>query len=285
MPKVLLVNDARGSADSADSAKLFGDATQVVEADSTGNAIELLSHQDFDALYMCDAKDGGESFRRMLQSEAVLDCVPLGVALLDSQKRIIRANLRLREALESTDLSGQSFYECLGEISIVGGDPSPLSSAMAKLVPCKATLEKDDKYYSLFATPIFNESNQCDQMVVTLRESTEQVIQQQKLVALHQAGSELTDLRPEEIYQMGFEDRIELLKDNIIHYTKDLLNFDVIEIRLLNAENGELTSLLSAGMDSGISQTTIIRKPRRQRRDGIRCRHGQKLSVRRHHRR
>ena len=57
MPKVLIVNDA---GDSNVSAPHFDDATQVVETDSTGNAIELLADQDFDALYVCDSKQGNQ---------------------------------------------------------------------------------------------------------------------------------------------------------------------------------------------------------------------------------
>jgi len=220
VPKVLFVNDA---GDSNVSAPHFDDATQVVEANSTGNAIELLADQEFDALYLCDSQHGKESLLRILQSDSILDYIPFGVALLDAQKRIIRANRKLLDALESTDLRGLPFYDCVGEASIVGDDPSV-----------------------------------CEQLVVTLRESTEQVILRQKLDALHQAGSELTDLRPEEIYQMDFEERIELLKDNILHYTEDLLNFDVVEIRVLNAETSELRPLLSVGMDSGITQRPLF---------------------------
>jgi len=99
-----------------------------------------------------------------------------------------------------------------------------------------------------------NGCGECYQMVATLRDATTEIIQKQKFEALHRAGAELTDLRPEEIYQMGFSERIELLIDNIHHYTKDLLNFDVVEIRVLNAE------MLSVGMDSGITSRTLYAK-------------------------
>ncbi len=267
MPKVLIVNDA---GDSNVSAPHFDDATMVVETDSTGNAIELLADQEFDALYVCDSQQGNQALKRILQSDSILDCIPFGVALLDSQKRIARANRRLLEAFDAmqdseasadsgaTNFTGKPFYDCLGETSIVGDDPSPLSSAMATKTAVKATLKVGDRYFSMYATPVLNSAGVCEQMVVTLRESTMLVIQRQKLDALHQAGSELTDLRPEEIYQMGFEERIELLKQNILHYTEDLLNFDVVEIRVLNAETSELRPLLSVGMDSGITQRTLF---------------------------
>ncbi len=43
--------------------------------------------------------------------------------------------------------------------------------------------------------------------------------------------------------------RIDLLKDNIRHYTQDLLNVEVIEIRLLEQSTNNLLPLLSVGID------------------------------------
>jgi CheY-like chemotaxis protein len=84
---------------------------------------------------------------------------------------------------------------------------------------------------------------------VTLSDVTEEVLQEQKLAAIHQAGAKLTDLKPDEIFAMDVDQRIELLKDNIRHYTQDLLNVNVIEIRLLEQSSGNLIPLLSVGID------------------------------------
>ena len=47
---------------------------------------------------------------------------------------------------------------------------------------------------------------------------------------------------------MAVEDRIELLKSNILHFTRDLLRFDVVEVRLLDQKTGRLDRCV-AGMD------------------------------------
>ncbi|MEZ6051733.1 MAG: hypothetical protein R3C02_10145 [Planctomycetaceae bacterium] len=57
--------------------------------------------------------------------------------------------------------------------------------------------------------------------------------QRQKLSAIYQAGLELGDLQPQEVLEMSVEERIELLKSKILHYTQDLLEFDTVEIRLI----------------------------------------------------
>src|SRR5205807_9312398 len=57
------------------------------------------------------------------------------------------------------------------------------------------------------------------------------------------------------------EDRIELLKSNILHYTKDLLNFDVVEIRLLDEQTGQLAPLLSVGIEKEAATRALFARP------------------------
>ncbi|MCL4191713.1 MAG: response regulator, partial [Thermoguttaceae bacterium] len=48
---------------------------------------------------------------------------------------------------------------------------------------------------------------------------------------------------------------------NILHYTKDLLNFDVVEIRLLDQKTGKLEPLLSEGMELQAAQRELYALP------------------------
>jgi len=93
---------------------------------------------------------------------------------------------------------------------------------------------------------------------VAVTDATAVVLQQKKMEALHRAGTALADLRPEEIYEMDVDERIELLKDNILHYTKDLLDFDVIEIRMLDRQTNRLEVLLSEGIDATKSKRALF---------------------------
>ena len=90
-----------------------------------------------------------------------------------------------------------------------------------------------------------------------MRDATRATLQWQKLEALRQAGVALADLLPEEIFGMDVACRIDLVKENILHYTKDLLDFDVVEIRLLDQETNRLEPLLSVGIDSDVSKLPL----------------------------
>ena len=57
---------------------------------------------------------------------------------------------------------------------------------------------------------------------------------------------------------MPVEDRIELLKSNILHCTKDLLKFDVVEIRLMDQKTKQLIPLLEVGMDPEAAQRDAV---------------------------
>ena len=88
------------------------------------------------------------------------------------------------------------------------------------------------------------------------------MLQQQKLAAIHQAGVELADMKPDELAHMTVDERIEYLKSNILHYTKDLLQFDVVEIRLLDHKTGVLEPLLAVGMSSEAAGRVLRAEPR-----------------------
>jgi CheY-like chemotaxis protein len=71
----------------------------------------------------------------------------------------------------------------------------------------------------------------------------------------------LADLSPAELADMTVDERIELLKSNILHYSKDLLQFDVVEIRLLDRQTGRLEPLLAEGMQPEAEARILYARP------------------------
>ena len=81
---------------------------------------------------------------------------------------------------------------------------------------------------------------------------------------------------------MSVQDRVELLKSRIIHYTKDLLEFETVEIRLLDRATQKLEPLLTVGMVPEAADSRTVRPPAGERRDRVRGGDRQELSLRRH---
>jgi CheY-like chemotaxis protein len=97
--------------------------------------------------------------------------------------------------------------------------------------------------------------------VVAVRDVTDAILEQQKRAAIHAAGQKLADLSPKELADMTVDERIELLKSNILHYSKDLLKFDVLEIRLLDRQTGRLEKLLAEGMEPEAEARVLYARP------------------------
>jgi len=98
-------------------------------------------------------------------------------------------------------------------------------------------------------------------LTALVRNVTAQVVQQQKLDALHAAGRELAGLDADQLTDMNVEARVEMLKSNLRRTIHDLLHYDTIEVRLLDRLTGELKPLLEDGMLPEAARRVLYAKP------------------------
>jgi CheY-like chemotaxis protein len=197
---------------------------------------------------------------QLLESDQLLRSMPDGVVVLDGENKIVWANDCFIRTFGVETVAGKRFYEVLRHPEVMGPEFCPFQTARTCGVPSASTLHTaDNRYFHIHATCVRDVDNAAA-LVVTLRDVTREQLQQQKLAAIHRAGMDLVDLAADEVFKLTVEERIELLKSNILHYTRDLLNFDVIEIRLLDEQTGELSPLLAFGMDEAAAARTLYAK-------------------------
>ena len=239
---------------------------QVVVVEDALSAVKQLESPSVAGVWIArDRLPEISELKGLSNSGAMLRDMPEGVALLDAELLVLWCNDRLRQWAEVTDETsavGISFYELLSNPEIMGPDFCPFHTALATGEESNSTLFSPElnRYYQVHAAPIID-TGPTRQLIVTVGDITTEILQQQKLAAIHQAGRELADLRPSEIFMMEVEERIELLKENIRHYLQDLLNFDVIEIRLLEHSTGNLMPLLSVGIDQEAADRQLFAHP------------------------
>jgi hypothetical protein len=228
----------------------------------------------------------------VLQAAAILDQLPDGVALLDYELRILWSNQQFRDFTQRRDacrtetavsapfaepaaaatastatvddsVAGKSFYEAFGSPEIMGPDFCPLHTALGSGELARSSLRVGEKtYYEVQARPISHTSADTPNLlVVSVRDISVEVLQRQKLNAIYQAGLELGDLSMQDILQMTVDERIELLKCKILHYTQDLLQFETVEIRVLDKRTKVLEPLLAVGMDPGAAARLLRAEP------------------------
>jgi two-component system, sensor histidine kinase SagS len=248
-PKILLVCDACESPERL--LARMAESHDVVVASNPLQALTYLTQESFAGVYISSERlQAALEIGRLLQNGQILEGMPDGVVLLDSDNSIIWSNGRLGEWFGCDRVVGSNFYSVLGSPEILGPDFCPFHTALATGQATSSTLRSgENRYYHVHAAPVREVGALPRHLIVAVRDVTNEVHQQQKMAAIHQAGMELADLAPAEIAHMAVNDRIELLKSNILHFTRDLLRFDVVEVRLLDEKTGRLESLLSMGMD------------------------------------
>jgi len=196
----------------------------------------------------------------------VVEHLPDGVAVLESGASIQWANERLTGWCGIGDLRGRDF---LAALAGPASEPRP-----AELTACLEALRAGrphavilrtgaNRFYAVHASASFMPADVSSgsRTVVTVRDVTQTILEQQKRAAIHAAGQTLADLSPAELADMTIGERIELLKSNIIHYSKDLLKFDVLEIRLLDRQTGRLEPLLAEGMQPEAEARILYARP------------------------
>lgn len=248
---------------SSECASGLGAEFDVERVESHADAIQRLSSSRYCGVLLHASKADAESDAiRLLQGERILGSMPEGVALVNAEMIVSWANACLRGWSQLDEVTGQNFYVALGNPEIMGPDFCPFHTALATGTASSSTLHtSDNKYFQVHVAPLTNAATDQAALVATVSDVTAEIMQQQKLAAIHQAGQKLTDLKPTEIFAMDTQARIDLLKDNIRHYTQDLLNVDVIEIRLLEFSTGNLLPLLSVGIDQIAADRKLFARP------------------------
>lgn len=256
-PKILCLSSQVGGLPDWDDLRKTCD---MVGVQTAVDALANLKENDFDGVLISTKYfEDPTRIGSLLQNEQVLEGMPDGVVMMDDANTILWANNCMTKWAGRDNIVGLNFYTSLSSPEILGPDFCPFHTALTSRKASGSTLRTEDNcYYQVHAAPVICGNLPPNHLIVTIRDVTEEVLQRQKLEAIHKAGIELADLTTEEVFNMEVEERIELLKSNILHYTKDLLKFDVIEIRLLDQGTGELVPLLSLGIDKQAAERELF---------------------------
>jgi CheY-like chemotaxis protein len=248
-PRVLVI-EREGRSD-PDARECLGEHFEVVAAKSVARALALLRTQPFDGVFVdSDQLQAVRWAGLLIQADEVLDAIADGVAIVDPEMKILWTNPEFQKLMApDADPTGVRFYQALGAPEILGAEPCPFLTAGSSRQPSSSVLRLESgQYLRLTVTPVFDAQGTISQLIALTRDITSEILQEQKINAIHKAGEELADLTPEELAEMGVEERTDLVKFNIVRHMKDLLGLDYIEIRLLDRETGRLVPLLSVGM-------------------------------------
>ncbi len=243
-PRLLLIDPSPGSLDgvltTADVERTSSNPADVIQHLAEGQFSAVLASPEVIAALLDQFKT----------DELILSHIDKGLAVLDPAGTITWANPVFQQNTTG-DPVGRPFLDALGGMMVASDDSDPLAPAFqgrSTSVRLHCTNRPDQPFLEADIRPVLNATGEVSHMVVLVRDVTHEVVQQQKLDALHQAGLELAGLDAEQLAEMNIPSRVELLKLNLRRFIHDLLHYDTIEVRLLDRRTGELKPLLEDGM-------------------------------------
>lgn len=230
----------------------------VVASESVESGLQHLREGDFSGVFLCN--EDGAAANALIQAGGLLEQIPDCYALVDLNEQVIWGNSALKRVAELIGVEGTKFFDVFGSPKILGPDFMPFNTALATNKTARCSIQVGDKaFYELQVTPVFEQGGDCPTAMIALaRDVTAEVTERERLNAIYQAGLELGDLTPQEILEMDWEQRKELLKSKIVHFTKDLLKFETVEIRLLDKKTNRLCPLVSYGLEQAAVERELF---------------------------
>lgn len=207
--------------------------------------------------------------RLEVDAARALALAPVGIVALDEEARVIWANEQAQRWIGPLrSCRNEKLLALLKDPAYVGSCFSPFETALATGRTTSATLRTgDNRWYSLQVTPTLGEEREGDaapsaeRLIAVMQDVTVEALERQKLEALFRASASLLDLLPQEVSALSHEDRVGLLRENIQHTTQDVLNYNVIEVRLLDPNDDRLVPLLSIGLDETAQRRELKASP------------------------
>lgn len=247
-PRILLL-----AGDSRTPDDLLRESAEVVSEPAFPPALDPAA---FRAILLDLSTDEGRSQAfNLAQTSHVLDALTDGLAIVDLNLRVLWCN-RTFEEWCGIPPRGRGFYEALGSPHILPAENAPFHTALRAEAISKRLAARENRVLELHITP------QAEGRLLALcRDVTADVHHQQQLDALHKAGRELASLDAQSLAEMDPEARVELLKQNIRRCTRELLHYDIIDIRLLDRRSNRLESLMAEGMSVEARERRLIASP------------------------
>jgi len=223
----------------------------VVQIDTIDRAIEAIRSDHFDAIFS-DSADFLPLERALVSQQAnlILNTIGEGVCIVDGEGRCNWMNKKMQawpaRIHEKIRRTCQDAFELFSkQVTHQTTDASTFSRSKRY-----ALTVEDQQFLEMIASPVISPNMQVVQVVAVVWDSTGTRRLQQKIDAIDKAGRELVRLESEAICKMNVGERLKLLEDKIISFTRELMHFDHFAIRLLDRKSKKLELVISAGLPS-----------------------------------
>ena len=238
-------------------------SADVVEIASIDEAIEALRRDQFSAIFS-DSADFLPLERALVSQQAnlVLNTIGEGVCIVDGEGRCNWMNKKMQawpaRVHEKIRRTCQDAFQLFSkQISPQTPGEAPVFSRAKRY-----SLNIDDhQFMEMIASPVINPGGQVVQVVAVVWDATGTRRLQQKIDAIDKAGRELVKLEADALSKMNVGQRLKLLEDKIISFTRDLMHFDHFVIRLLDRKANKLEMVIANGLPSDAVNIELFAHP------------------------
>jgi CheY-like chemotaxis protein len=120
---------------------------------------------------------------------------------------------------------------------------------------------EDSRYFEMITSPVIDENNHVRQVVAVVWDATSGKRLQQKINVIDAAGRELAKLESDAVSKLTPAERLKLLQDKIIRYSKDLMHFDHFAIRLVDKRTNKLEVVIAEGLPTRALEIDLYAQP------------------------
>lgn len=229
---------------------------ELLFAKTIEEALNLLRRQQVEAV-LSSAGDFLPLERAAVsqQSAALLNTMGQGVCIIDTTGRLLWQNSSMGGI--SSQVIEQIRSHCQRAMTQFRASDLGPPGSPGRIRRFNASDE--GRFYELTISPLTDshEAARINQVAVVVWDVSASRRLQQKLDAIDQAGQELVRLEAESLAKLNVQQRLGLLEERIIRYTRGLLNFENFGIWLLDRPTRRLQLVLSDGFPGWVADIEI----------------------------
>ncbi|MDO4549810.1 MAG: GAF domain-containing protein [Planctomycetia bacterium] len=239
------------------------DITHIPIQDTSGNVPlpENMEDHDYCIISGKQLKLWAQLQQRNERAKQILNSISVAVLILDAQDEVIWNNKYAETLLRmpEKELLHQDFFNLFDNPEFEKPILVPTKEAREtdQTVLCKFH-DASDRFFEMEVSPWKPNLNPPkDFLLITILDVTPTHEQIKKLHLLHDHGNHLNELEPCDIQELTRQQQFELLTDGILQTAKQLLKYEMLELRELNPETNQLDLILQYGMTPEIQNRTV----------------------------
>ena len=232
---------------------------QVDVFDGMDEAMDALRTHNYNAVF-ADVGDFLPLERALVgeKSSLVLNTIGEGVCIVDTDGRMTWSNRKMRGFTPA--VSQHVRQVCVQALSVFSTQSGPLSDT-SRPRSKKYTFQVQDNYFEMICSPVTTDEGEVQQVVAVVWDATSGRRLQGKIDAIDSAGRELSRIESDAIAKLSPSERLRLLQEKIIKYSKNLMRFDHFAVRLLDKRTGKLEVVIAEGLPSEALEIDLYAQP------------------------